>query len=84
MNPYDIQKLQFERMKEAVLRKILTKEARERLGRIRIVKPELAAQLEVYLVQLYQSGQIKTVINDEKLKVILRSLSSKKRFRIIR
>lgn len=86
MNPYydDAQRLQFERIKETILRKVLTKEAKERLGRIKIVKPELATQLEIYLVQLYQSGKIKTVINDEKLKMILNSLTSKKRFRIIK
>ena len=87
MNPYydDLQRLQeFERIKEMILRKVLTKEAKERLGRIKIVKPELAAQLEIYLVQLYQNGQIKTVINDEQLKKILQSLSSKKKFRIIK
>jgi programmed cell death protein 5 len=73
-----------EQLKKIILRKILTKEAIERLGRIRLVKPQLAAQLELYLVQLYQAGRIKDVITEEKLKSILQSLSTKKRFRIIK
>ena len=67
-----------------VLLKVLTKEARERLSRIKLIKPEMAAQLELYLVQLYQSGKIKSEINEEQLKLILESLTSKKEFKIRR
>ena len=66
------------------MRKILTKEAIERLGRVRMVKPELATQLELYLLQAYQSGQIKTIIDDKRLKQILDSIVSKKKFKIKR
>ena len=75
---------EFEKVKEIILRKILTREARERLKRVKLVKPELATQLEVYLVQLYQSGQLKSSISDSQLRNILESLSSKRSFRIIR
>jgi programmed cell death protein 5 len=71
-----------EEIKE-ILKKILSKEAFERLSRISIVKPELAAQLELYLVQLYQAGKIKFV-DDEEMKLILETLSSGKKFRIIK
>jgi programmed cell death protein 5 len=76
---------ELEKLKKIVMRKILTKDAIERLGRIKLVKPELAAQLELYLVQLYQAGQIKTVIDDAKLRRILDSLTRKKKeFKIVR
>lgn len=79
-----IARMRFEAMKREILRKILTKEAFERLSRIKFVNPELANQLELYLVQLYQSGQIKDIITDKKMKEILLSLQSKKDFRIRR
>lgn len=75
---------QLEKLKKVVMNKILTKEAIERLGRIRLVKPELATQLELYLMQLYQSGQIKNMIDDSQLKKILNSLTSKKQYNIRR
>ena len=85
LTPEEIQQLQeLEKLKKIVLGKILTKEALERLGRIRLVKPQLAAQLELYLMQLYQNGQIKTTIDDSKLKSILDSLTTKKKFKIIK
>lgn len=73
-----------EEIKKGVLKKILSKEAFERLGRIRLVKPEIASQLELYLIQLFQAGKIKTQISDEQLKSILERLDSKPKFRIIR
>lgn len=75
---------QLEELKKMVMKKILSKEAIERLGRIRLVKPDLAAQLELYLVQLYQSGKLKSEISDEQLKMILESLTAKKDFKIIK
>ena len=73
-----------EELKKRVMKVILSKEAMERLGRIKLVKPELAAQLELYLVQLYQSGKIKGAISEEQMKLILETLSARKEFKIIR
>ena len=73
-----------EEMKKIVMKNVLSRNAGERMARIKLVKPELAAQLELYLIQLYQSGKIKNQISDEQLKMILESLSSKKEFKIIR
>jgi len=73
-----------EELKKIILKRILSKRAFERLGRIRLVKPELATQLELYLVQLYQAGKIKTEISDEQLRLILESLTSKREFRIVK
>lgn len=73
-----------EELKRKVMKVILSKEAMERLGRIKLVKPELATQLEMYLVQLYQSGKIKGLITEEQMKSILETLSAKREFKIIR
>lgn len=74
---------EIEKLKKQVMRKILTKKAIERLGRVRLVKPKLASQLELYLLQLHQAGQIKDVIDDSKLRKILDSLTRKQKFKII-
>lgn len=70
---------QFEALKKQTLRKILTKSAYERLGRVKLANPVLATQLELYLLQLYQSSQLKGNIDDKKLKQILSVLVPKKR-----
>ena len=59
---------------EAILRQILTPEARERLSNLRLVKPELAAALEEQLVLLAQSGRLKPPVTDEFLKKLLLEL----------
>ena len=85
LNQEDIQKMQqFDEMKKTLIRRLLTKDAIERMGRIKVVKPELAEQLELYLIQLYQSGEIKDMINDKQLKELLNLLVTKKEFKIRR
>jgi len=59
---------------EAILRQILTPEARERLYNLRLVKPELARALEEQLVLLAQSGRVPIPITDEFLKNLLAEL----------
>jgi len=73
-----------EEMKRIILKKLLSKEAIERLGRVKLVKPDLANQLELYLIQLYQSGKINEEISEEQIKLILENLTSGKKFKIIR
>ncbi|UCD07396.1 MAG: DNA-binding protein [Candidatus Aenigmatarchaeota archaeon] len=75
---------QLEEMKRTVLSRILTKEAFERLSRIRSVNPALANQVDIYLLQIYQTGKVTDPITDEKLKDILKLLSEKKDFKIKR
>ncbi len=75
---------QIEIMKKQLLGKVLTKEAYERLGRVRIANPETASQAELYILQLYQSGKLNDSINDEQMKEILRLLSENRDFRIKR
>jgi len=78
------QEMELEAQINAIMRKILTPEARERLGRVKLVKPELARQVELILVQLYQAGQIREPIDDAKLKKILAQIDARTRrdFRI--
>lgn len=85
-NPYEQarQLKQLEEMKRQILTKILSKEAFERLGRVRIANPELAGTVELYLVQLFQTGKLINPIDDDKLKEILRALSERKDFNIRR
>lgn len=70
---------ELEAQKQAILRQILTPEARERLNRIKIVKPELAEAVELQLIQLAQAGQLGNVLTDDQLKTILRRLTDKQR-----
>jgi len=63
--------------KRQILRKIISPEGRERLGRVKLVKPELVSQLEDYLIKLYLSGRIKKPLSEEEIIKLLKSLSSK-------
>lgn len=65
--------------KQVVLRQIMAIEARERLARIRMVKPEFVDQLELQLIQAAQSGRIKLPITDEQLKELLTKLQTQQR-----
>jgi len=76
---------QIEQMKKMVLGKVLTKEAYERLSRVRVANPQLAAQAELYLLQIYQTGKLQgTRISDEKMKEVLRTLNVNQDFKIRR
>jgi programmed cell death protein 5 len=73
------QQKQLEEQKKTILRAILTNEARERLGRIRIARPEMAESIENQLIMLAQSGKLKNKINDEELRMLLSKVLPKKR-----
>ncbi|WP_297487311.1 DNA-binding protein [Thermococcus sp.] len=78
------QEMELEAQLDAIMRRVLSPEARERLGRVKLVRPELARQVELLLTQLYQAGQIREPISDEKLKRILAQIEARTRreFRI--
>ena len=78
------EQMELERLKKVILGKILSKEAVERLGRLRAVNNPIVPQLEMYLIQLYQSGQLKETITDEKLKQILSVLTTERKTSIRR
>ncbi len=62
-----------------VLRRLLTPEARERLGRIRLAKPDVAQAVEQQVIQLAASGRLRRQIDDETLRQILERLTPDKR-----
>jgi programmed cell death protein 5 len=70
---------QLEQQKQALLRKILTTEARQRLTNLKMVKPEFIEQLELQLIQLAQQGKLPLPLTDAQLKQILIQLQSQKR-----
>lgn len=71
--------------KRALMRQLLDSEARARLERIRMAKPEEAEYIENQIIRLYQMGRIKTKINDEALKILIKNLlPSKKEIKIRR
>jgi len=70
---------EFDEQKKTVLRQILTTEARERLGRIKIARPDVAENIENQLIMFAQSGQLKNKINDEQLRELLSKMIPKKR-----
>jgi programmed cell death protein 5 len=70
---------QMELQKQALLRRILSTKARQRLTNLKMVKPEFATQLELQLIQLAQQGKVNIPISDQLLKQILIRLQSHKR-----
>ena len=77
-------KQQLEGQKQALLRRILTPEARSRLTNLNMVKPEFTQQLELQLIQLAQQGRINIPLTDEQLKELLVRLQAGKRDYTIR
>ncbi len=74
-----------EALKKQLLMQALTKEAYERLARVRSVNPTMANQAELYIIQIQQNGKLIRPITDEKLKEVLGLLSGEKKdFRIKR
>jgi len=70
---------QLEQQKQAMLRSILSTEARQRLTNLKMVKPEFTAQLELQLIQLAQQAKLPIPLPDEQLKKILIQLQGRKR-----
>lgn len=70
---------QYDQQRQAALRKIMTTDARERLARLRIARPEFAENIENQLITLAQSGQLNTAIDDAALVQLLERLTPQKR-----
>ncbi len=65
--------------KAAVMRQILTPEARERLATVRMAYPDVAQAVEEQLIRLAQMGRIEKPIDEPTLRQILRRVSPQKR-----
>ena len=78
------ERLRREMERQAAMRIILTPEARQRLANLRLIKPELVAQLEEQLIQLANTGRVKMPITDDVLKEILSRLMAKRDIKIRR
>ncbi|MEB3825674.1 MAG: DNA-binding protein [Desulfurococcales archaeon] len=68
---------QLEAQKQALLRKILTEKARERLNNVKLVRPDLATLVENQLIALAQSGRVPLPIDEDVVKSILAELYSR-------
>jgi programmed cell death protein 5 len=75
---------QLEAQKQALLAKILTPEARQRLNNLKMVKQEFTEQIELQLIEMAQTGKLPIPLSDPQLKSILIQLQSRKRETTIR
>jgi programmed cell death protein 5 len=73
------QSKQVEANRQAIMRQILTPEARQRLGTVKIAYPDLAMAVEDQLIRLAQSGRIDRQVDDATLRQILRKVAPQKR-----
>jgi programmed cell death protein 5 len=72
-------KEQIDAQRQAILRQILTPEARDRLANVKLADPQHAESVETQLIELAQSGRLQKVITEDMLKELLRQIAPKKR-----
>jgi len=72
-------KRQFEAQKQAILRSILSDKAKQRLSNIKLVKPQMAENIENQLIQLSRSGRINGRISEDQLLRLLKQIQGNKR-----
>jgi len=70
---------QIESQKQAILNKILSPEARQRLNNLKMVKREFVERIELQLIEMAQTGKLPIPLSDTNLKSILIQLQSRKR-----
>ena len=73
------QQRQLEAQKQTLLRQITTPEARERLGRVKLSRPDVAGMVEDQIISLAASGRLDRQIDDELMRILLEKLIPKKR-----
>ena len=62
-------------MRQNILSQILSPEAADRLGRIRMVKESRATNMENRLIMLARSGQLRTKVTEDQLKELLSAVA---------
>jgi len=70
---------ELESQREALLRSILTSEARARLTNIKLVRPEIARAVEDYLIQLVNAGRLTPPIGEDVVKRLLVEIDERTR-----
>ncbi|KAI3406059.2 hypothetical protein KGF56_001278 [Candida oxycetoniae] len=74
-------------MAATILGRVLNNEARERLSRVRMVRPDRAQAVEEYIIKLYSMGQINGKLLEKDIVNILdglsRDLQAKKQTKIV-
>ena len=69
----------YEEDKRKLMKQMLSLEARERLARIKLARPEFAGHVENQLIALAQSGRLTSMIDDATFKKILEQLQPSRR-----
>ena len=75
---------QYENQKQALLAKILSPEARQRLNNLKMVKKDFTENIEMQLIEMAQAGKLPIPLSDVQLKSILIQLQSRKKETTIR
>lgn len=70
---------QMEQQKHSVMRQLLEPEARERLARMKLARPDVGKMVEQQILMLAQSGRVNGKIDDKTLRQILAKIIPKKR-----
>jgi programmed cell death protein 5 len=68
-----------DQQRQAIMRQILTPQARDRMANLRMAYPDIARLVEDQLIGLVQAGRIQQQVDDNTLKEILRRVAPKKR-----
>ncbi len=71
----EAERLRKEQELNMIVRQLLTSEAWARLRRVELVKPTLARNAKIYLLQLYSAGKLNRRLSDSELKTLLARLS---------
>ncbi|AEM37960.1 DNA-binding TFAR19-related protein [Pyrolobus fumarii 1A] len=72
--------LQAEAQRQALLRRILTSRARERLANVRLVRPELAKVVEDQIIALVQMGRLQPPVDEDVVKELLEAVYEQTRY----
>jgi programmed cell death protein 5 len=75
----ELRRKEAEAQREALLRSILTSEARARLTNLKLVKPEIARAVEDYIIQLVNAGKLVPPVGDDIVKRILVEVAERTR-----